>query len=170
MEPQAALPYTEIFSAWKNRVSIQHSHHQSPLVSVMSIHWKDWCSDTLATYAKSWLIRKDPDAGKDWRQEKGMTEDEMVGWHNWLDGHEFEQAPGVGDEQGSLACCSPRGYKRVGYNWVAELNWSHHQPWGSELLIRRRFECPHWIWLSPDVCELGEEGPSLVVDEQLAHP
>ena len=62
--------------------------------------------------AKSWLIRKDPDAGKDRRQaEKGITEDEMVGWHHWLDGHEFEQAPGVGDGQGSLACCSPWGLK-----------------------------------------------------------
>ena len=58
--------------------------------------------------AKNWLTGKDPNAGKDWRQEeKGMTEDEMVGWHHWLDGHEFEQAPGVGDEQGSLGCCSP---------------------------------------------------------------
>ena len=47
--------------------------------------------------AKSWLIGKDPDAGKDWRQEKGMTEDEMVEWHHWLDGHEFEQALGFGD-------------------------------------------------------------------------
>ena len=51
---------------------------------------------------KNWLIRKDPDAGNDWRQEeKGTTEDEMVGWHNWLNGHEFEQAPGDGDEQGN---------------------------------------------------------------------
>ena len=59
---------------------------------------------------KSWLIRKDPDAGKDWRQEEnGTTEDEMVGWHHRLNGHEFEQAPGVGDGQGSLACCSPCG-------------------------------------------------------------
>ena len=57
--------------------------------------------------AKSWLIAKDPDAGKDWRQEKRMTEDEMVGWHHRLDGHEFEQASGVGDGQGSLACCGP---------------------------------------------------------------
>ena len=57
---------------------------------------------------KNWLTGKDPDAGKDWDQEdKGMTEDEMVGWHYRLDGHEFEQAPGVGDGQGSLACCSP---------------------------------------------------------------
>jgi len=56
---------------------------------------------------KNWLIWKDPDAGKDWRQEeKGSTEDEIVGWHHQLDGHEFEQALGVGDGQGSLACCS----------------------------------------------------------------
>ena len=56
----------------------------------------------------NWLIWKDPDAGKDWRQEeKGITADEMVGWHHRLDGHEFEQTPGVGDEQGSLACYSP---------------------------------------------------------------
>ena len=62
--------------------------------------------------AKSWLIRKDPDAGKDWRQEeKGTIEDEMVGWHHWLNGHEFEQAPGDGEGQGSLACCSPCGRK-----------------------------------------------------------
>ena len=69
------------------------------------------------------LIKKDPDAGKDWRQKgKRMTEDEMVGWHHWLDGYEFEQAPGVGDGQGSLACCSPWG-PRVLHNWGTELNW-----------------------------------------------
>ena len=62
--------------------------------------------------AKNWLTGKDPDARKDWRQEeKGTTEDEMVGWYHWLDGHEFEQAPGVGDGQGSLACCSPQDWK-----------------------------------------------------------
>ena len=61
---------------------------------------------------KNWLIGKDPDAGKDWRWEKQeMTEDEMVGWHHWLNGHEFEQALGVGDGQGSLVCCSPWGCK-----------------------------------------------------------
>ena len=58
--------------------------------------------------AKNWLNGKDPDAWKDWRQEeKRMTEDEMVGWHQQLNEHEFEEAPGVGDGQGSLACCSP---------------------------------------------------------------
>ena len=61
--------------------------------------------------AKSRLIRKDPDAGKDWRQEKEATEDEIVGWHHQLNGHEFEQAPGDGEEQGSLAGCNPWGYK-----------------------------------------------------------
>ena len=62
--------------------------------------------------AKNWLIGKDPDAGKDWRlEEKGTTEDEMVGWHHWLNGHDFEQALGVGDGQESLVCCSPWGPK-----------------------------------------------------------
>ena len=56
---------------------------------------------------KKWLTGKDPDVEKDWREEKGMMEDEMVWWHHWLDGHEFDQAPGVGDGQRSLACCSP---------------------------------------------------------------
>ena len=61
---------------------------------------------------KHWLIWKDPDVRKGWRQgEKRMTEDEMVGWCHWLNGHEFEQAPGIGDGQGGLACCSPWGHK-----------------------------------------------------------
>ena len=61
---------------------------------------------------KSSLIRKDPDAGKDWRQEKETTKDEMVWWHHWVNGHEFEQAPGDGEGQGSLVCCSPWGHKQ----------------------------------------------------------
>ena len=57
---------------------------------------------------KNWLIKKDPNAGKDWRQEeKGMAEDEMVGWHHWLDGHEFEQALGDNEWEGGLECCNP---------------------------------------------------------------
>ena len=78
---------------------------------------------------KNWLIGKDPDAGKDWRQEeKGMTEDEMVGWHHWLNGHEFGQSPGVGDGQGSLVCCSPSGC-RVRHYWAGELNESQEYCW-----------------------------------------
>ena len=72
---------------------------------------------------KNWLIWKDPDAGKDWRQEeKGMTEDEMVGWYHWLDEHEFEQALGVGDGQGSLVCCSPWGHKEL--NTTEWVDWT----------------------------------------------
>ena len=71
---------------------------------------------------KNGLMWKDPDAGQDWRQEeKGMTDDEMVGWHHRLDGHEFEQAPAVGDGPGSLACCSPWGHKESDKTEL--LNW-----------------------------------------------
>ena len=74
---------------------------------------------------KNWFIGKDPDFGKDWRQEEnGMIEDEMVGWHHWLDGHEFEQALGVGNGQGSLACCSPWGHKES--DTTEQLNWTEH--------------------------------------------
>ena len=72
--------------------------------------------------ANSRLIRKDPDAGKDWRQEKGTTEDEMVGRHHGLNGHEFEQAPGVDDGQGSLECYSPWGHKES--DMTKWLNWT----------------------------------------------
>ena len=83
--------------------------------------WR-WNSNTLATWCENWLLRKDPDAGKDQRQEeKGMTEDEIVRCHYWLDGHEFEQSPGVGDGQGSLACCSPWGHKEL--DTTEQLNW-----------------------------------------------
>ena len=68
------------------------------------------------------IIGKDPDADKDWRQEeKRMTKDEMAGWHHWVDGHEFKQALGVGEEQGSLACCSQWGCKEL--DMTERLNW-----------------------------------------------
>ena len=80
--------------------------------------WKDWCwswnSNTLATWCEEHFIGKDPDAGKDWRQEeKGTTEDEMVGWHHWLYWHKFEQTQRDSEGQGSLVCCSPRGHKEA---------------------------------------------------------
>ena len=73
-------------------------------------------------HVKNWLIGKDPDAGKGWRrEEKGTTDDEMVGRHHRLDGHEFEQDLGVGNRQGSLACCSPWGHKVL--DTIEWLNW-----------------------------------------------
>ena len=72
--------------------------------------------------AKKWLTGKDPDAGQDWRQEEKGTTNEMVGWHHRLDGPEFEEAPGVGDRQGSLACCSPWGRKEL--DTTEWLNWT----------------------------------------------
>ena len=109
-----------------------HSHitegpisvHWAPAVSCFSIILSEaetpilWPPD-----AKNWLIGKDPDAGKDWGwEEKGMTEDEMVGWHHRLEGHEFEQALGVSYGQGSLACCSPWGCKEL--DTTKWLNWT----------------------------------------------
>ena len=91
-----------------------HNYYTGTLVLVAEAPTL-WPSD-----AKKWLIRKEPDAGKDWRQEeKGTTDDGMVGWHHRLDGHEFKQAPGVGDGQGGLACCSPWVTK----SWIW-LNWT----------------------------------------------
>ena len=75
--------------------------------------------------AKSQLIWKDPEAGKDWKQEeKGAAEDEMVGWHHWLNGHEFEQTPGDSEGQGSLACCSPWGRKELDMTEWLNWNWN----------------------------------------------
>ena len=94
-------------------------------------NWKDWCEAEAPIFwppdTKNWLIGKDSDAGKDWRQEEnGTTEDEMVGWHHWLDGQESEEAPGIGDGQGGLACCIPWGHKESDMTeWV---NWSHKFP------------------------------------------
>ena len=74
-------------------------------------------------HTKSWLIGKDPDAGRDWGQvEKGTTEDEMAGWHHWLDGRESEWTPGVGDGQGGLACCDSWGRKES--DTTERLNWT----------------------------------------------
>ena len=95
-----------------------------------------WLSD-----AKSWLFRKDPDAGKEWRQEeKGTTGNQMVGWHHWPNGHEFEQALGNGEGQGSLACCSP--WVEKGQTWLSdwttaegEGNWRRKRGWAASYLL-----------------------------------
>ena len=92
--------------------------------------------------AKSWLIWKDPDAGKDWRQEeKGTTEDEIAGWHHQLSGHEFEYTLGVGDGQGSLACCDSWGCKES--DMTEWLNWTELNYWAASWLITWK---AYWYW------------------------
>ena len=73
-------------------------------------------------HVKNWLFGKDSDAGRDWGQEKGPTEDEMAGWHHWLDGHESEWTPRVGDGQGGLACCDSWGLTES--DTTERLNWT----------------------------------------------
>ena len=89
--------------------------------------------------AKSWLIWKDPDAGKDWGQEeKGTTEDEMVGWHHWHNGHGFGWTLGAGDGQGGLMCCGSWGH-RFGHDWATEVNWTcGSTTWGDETYKGRK--------------------------------
>ena len=98
---------------------------------------------------KTWFIRKDPDAGQDWRQEeKETTEDEMVGWHHWLDEQEFEQASGAGDGQEILVCSSPWGRKKS--DTTEQLNWTEPccfrtqtyvvLPCNEELSVKVKFE------------------------------
>ena len=98
--------------------------------------------------AKNWFIWKAPDAGKDWRQaQKGMTEDEMVGWHCWLEGHEFEYSPGVGDGQGGLACCSPWCCKES--DTTGRLNWKLCLPAVGKIQYRP------WVIVSFLICTMG---------------
>ena len=91
---------------------------------------------------KNWLVRKDPDAGKDWKREvKGMTEDEMVGWHHRLNGHDFEQTLGVDDGQGGLTCCSPWGPKsRTWLSDWTELSEHVTQSWANLILSPRNLK------------------------------
>ena len=96
-------------------------------ISALGFLWKEWCwswnSSTWPPHAKSWLIGKDSDAGRDWGQEeKGTTEDEMAGWYHKLNGCEFEWTPGVGDGQGGLACCNSWGRKES--DTTERLNWT----------------------------------------------
>ena len=103
--------------------------------------------------AKNWRLGKGPDAGKDWRQEeKGMTEDETVGWYHWLDGREFEQAPGVGDGHGALACCSLWGCKKSDTT-ERELNWIYLIDDGAPsefCLTDHHFD---WMWMTRNKCK-----------------
>ena len=116
---------------------------------VLGVLWKDWLVSYLVhslsrvqlcdpmkaetpilwpPHVKSWLIGKDSDAGRDWGQEeKGTTEDQMAGWHHWLDGHEFGWTPGDGEGQGGLACCASWGRKES--DTTEQLNWTELNKW-----------------------------------------
>ena len=106
------------------------------------IHWKDWSLKLQYFGHLMWRTDsfEDPEAGKDGRREKGTTEDEMVGWHYQLNGHEFEQTPGVGDGQGSLACCSTWGSKVS--DAIERLNWNHAD---SHLITA--YCCQYFEWI-----------------------
>ena len=97
---------------------------------------------------KNWLIWKDPDAGKDWGQEeKGMTEDEIVGCHHWLNGHGFGWTPKLGDGQGGLVCCRSWGRKESDMTEWTELNWTD-----VEVPILWPPDAKNWfIWKEPDI-------------------
>ena len=95
--------------------------------SALGFLWKEWAKAETPVlwppHAKSWLIGKDSDAGRDWGQEEtGTTQDEMAGWHHQLDGHEFEWTPGVGDGQGGLACCNSWGRRES--DMIERLKWT----------------------------------------------
>ena len=108
--------------------------------------WIPWPPDT-----KNWFLGKDPDGGKDWwQEEKGTTEDEMIGWHHRLDGHEFEQTLGVADVQGSLACYNPWGCKESD----TTDSWTElRRPECSNMLMIPRNFCSinASSWISPEL-------------------
>ena len=113
---------------------------------------------------KDWLIWKDRDAGKDWRREKGMTEDEMVGWHHRFNGHEFEQGPGVGDGQGSLACCSPRGPKEL--DTTEQLNWNINKilKFSSSITVATFQILSSYMWLLTTMLDSKIQNISIITE------
>ena len=112
-------------SCWRRLLRVpwtERRSNQSILKEISPEYSLDGLTILWPSDVKNWLMCKDPDAGKDWRHaEKGTTEDEIVGWHHRLNGHEFEWTPGVGDGQGGLACCSPWGRKES--DTTERLNW-----------------------------------------------
>ena len=112
-------------------------------------------------HAKSWLIEKDSDAGRDWGQEeKGMTEDEMARGHHWLDGHEFDWTLGVGDVQGGLACCNSWGCKES--DMTERLNWTDSSRYsvgssGDHIFLMILPRKSQWLALD-DKSDPGEDG------------
>ena len=107
----------------------------------------NWSFSTLATWCEELIHwKKSPDTGKDWGQGEGMTEDEMVGWHHWLDRHEFEQAPGVGDGQRSPACCFRWGCKELDMTEL-DCTWGLYSA-GCKVRVSLTYGiCPWWVVL-----------------------
>ena len=106
--------WTPMFTAASFTIAMTWKQPNCPSIMETPVLWPP--------HAKSWLTGKDSDAGRDWGQEKGMTEDEMGEWHHWLDAHESEWTPGDGDGQGGLACCDSRGCKES--DTTEWLNWT----------------------------------------------
>ena len=123
--------------------------------STLNIHWKDrcwsWNFSTVATDGKTQLIGKDLDARKDWRQEeKGMTEDKMVGWHHQLNGHEFEWTPGIGDEQEGLVWCN---------SWVAKSRtWLSNWTETCLLMLKMAEHLIHYCFQNINFFHLNHQG------------
>ena len=146
---------------WVTQGRLCYSCDNAAVMFIVMARWEVyWQIETPVLWppdVKKWLIWKDLDAGKDWKQEeKGRTEDEMVGWHHRLNGHEFEWTPGVGDGQGGLACCSPRGCKES--DMTEWLNW-----------IELNTKCMVWYIGIADIFDLIPKGRELIDPEILVN-
>ena len=118
---------------WRRLMRVPWTEKRSKQSILKEIN-PEYSLEGLMLKLKNWLIGKDPEAAKDWRQEeKRMTEGEIIRWHHRLNGHEFEQAPGIGDGQGSLACCSPCGRKELGT--TEGLNWTDDK-WQNKVVLQ----------------------------------
>ena len=130
-----------LFSAYNTNILLFFATYVQPVHSEGDQPWdffgrNDAKAETPVLWpphAKSWLIRKDSDAGRDWRQEKKRTaEDEMAGWYRWLDGHESEWTLGVGDGQGGLVCCDSWSHKES--DMTERLNWTEQMSYNKAVL------------------------------------
>ena len=150
------FPKSSLYS-WKFLVHILLKHSLKGLEHILGGMWNEDICMVVAKaetpvlwppHAKGWLIGKDPDARRDWGQEeKGTTEDEMVGWHHWLDAHEFGWSPGVGDGQGGLACCDSWGCKES--DMTEQLNWTELIEGKSGIMKFNNRKCKLWnsiVW------------------------
>ena len=135
-------PWTSAHQASLSITNCRSPPKPMSIESVMPSHRLILCRPLLPPDGKSWLIWKDPDAGKDWGQEKGTTEDEVVGWHHRLNRHGFGWTPAVGDGQGGLACCG--SWNRKELDTAEWLNWTEVV----NLVFWVRIPIPLFPWIS----------------------